>query len=75
MAAKSALGMRREAAIKRMQESTASLFKQAVDLPIRGKDADMLHVQQLEAIADYLMSKAAAKKRQKAKADDHANGN
>lgn len=62
MAAKSAIGIRRETAIREIQEATASLFREAVDLPTQHKDSDLLHVLQLETIADYLKAQQARKR-------------
>lgn len=62
MAAKSSIGMRREIAARTIQEVTASLFREAVDLPTRHKDSDLLHVLQLEAIAEYLKAQRARKR-------------
>lgn len=53
MAAKSAIGIRREAAIRRLNELLGDDFV----LPMQGKDPDLLHAVQLEAIADFLAAR------------------
>jgi hypothetical protein len=60
MAAKSSIGMMREAAISKLQSVLSEMYGEAFVLPTQGKDTDLLHAQQLCYIADYLESKLAA---------------
>jgi len=57
MAAKSSIGMMREAAIAKLQSVLSEMYGEDFTLPTQGKDTDLLHAQQLAYIADYLESK------------------
>ncbi len=54
MAAKIAIAMRTQAATKRLNQVMTALYGEGFVLPTRGKDAGLLHAQQLEAIAEFL---------------------
>lgn len=49
MAAKSAIGMMRNSALERIEKALPGFI-----MPTQGRDPDLLHAQQLEAIADWL---------------------
>lgn len=54
MAAKSAIGIRRLMAVEKLIQAMSDLFGEGFILPTQGRDPDLLHAVQLEAIADFL---------------------
>lgn len=55
MASKVSIAIRRNAAIARIEEAIRALYGEDFKLPIQGRDVDLVHALQLEAIADRLI--------------------
>ena len=64
MASKSAIGIMREQAIQKMSEASNTIAQElgviGFELPMQERDADLLHANQLTALADFLEQIAVA---------------